>query len=64
MLITVLTILAGLAVWRWLCPSVAAVERKLEEIQRERERPEHDVERARHIAEIKSDVSRWTGTGI
>lgn len=62
MFIAVSTIIVVLAFggW-WFYLSKAAVARKREEKQRELERPDHDHERARQIAEAQSEVSRWTG---
>jgi hypothetical protein len=50
----------------WFYLSAAAVTRKLDERQRELERPDHDHERALEIAKRESELSRlrgWTGTG-
>lgn len=54
----IVAFLAGLGFGRWLYPSEATVTRRREEKQRELERPEHDFDRARQIAEAKSELSR------
>lgn len=65
-ILTIIGFLTGLSIGRWLYPSEAALLRRRGAEQRERERPEHDHERARQIAEIQSELSKvrgMTGTG-
>jgi hypothetical protein len=59
--LTIAGFIAGLAIGRWFYPSEAAVMQRRDALLRERERPEHDHERARQIAEIQSEVSKVTG---
>ena len=60
MFIAVSTIIAVLAIgtW-WFYFSETAVARKRLEKERELERPDH--ERARQLAELQSDLSKWKG---
>lgn len=63
---TFIAFTAGLVIGRWIYPSDAVLARKRGEQLRELERPEHDHQRARQIAEIQSELSRikgWTPTG-
>lgn len=62
----IIIFLAGLAIGRWLCPSEAVVADRRAAREREAERPEHDHEHARELAELESELSRvrgWTPTG-
>ena len=44
--------------WRWLCPSEATVMQGRDAALREQERPEHDYDRARRIAEAQAELSK------
>lgn len=63
---TLIAFTAGLVISRWLYPNELILARKRGEQLRELERPEHDHQCARQIAEIQSELSRikgWTSTG-
>ena len=56
--LTIAGFMAGLVIGRWLCPSEATVMQGRDAALREQERPEHDYDRARRIAEAQAELSK------